>query len=152
MKKINVNHSEEFLIAILTPQGKCDYRSVMANIIRIMGVLEANDPEGRKHFVFVHDGVMRGTTSYVVETINKVRNSAMNFKEPRQIRHSTLPLDIKMYGKRSYHEWMTRVIELDPDLVLIFDDGTTQAVQFTKDKASEAGIEYEVVKVRPENV
>lgn len=152
MTKININHSEEFVIGILTPMYKCNYRSVMTNIIRIMGVLEANDPEERKHFLFLHDGVMRGTTSYVVETINKVRNSAMNFKEPRQIRHSSLPLDIKMYGKRSYHEWVCRVLEMKPDLLLIFDDGDMSALSFAKSKADEAGVDYEVVKVRRENV
>lgn len=144
MVKTKVDKETEYVIAVLAPREKTRYLTIMSSVIKSISMVEEKD--GRRKFVFLHDGVTSGSTGYVIETINKIQPSAQQFKEPREITYRKLPLDIEMYGKRSHNHWVDQALLLHPDLLLIIDNGKVPAGDYARRRVAEENISCLVVK------
>lgn len=145
-----VDKSKEYVIAVLAPREKASYSTIMANVIKSIGVVEYRSDVKHDHFVFIHDGVTSGSTGYLIETLNKIKESALRFEEPRSISYRKLPLDIEMHGKRSHYHWVDEALKLKPDLLLVFDTGDNPVVEYAQRAARREGIPVDVYPVRKE--
>ena len=145
-----VDKSKEYVIAVLAPREKASYSTIMANVIKSIGVVEDRSDVKHEHFVFIHDGVTSGSTGYLIETLNKIKESALRFREPRIISYRKLPLDIEMHGKRSHFHWVDEALKLDPDLLLIFDTGDNPVVEYAKRAANRSDVPVDTYIVRKE--
>lgn len=140
-----VDKEKEHVIAVLAPRQKTKYRTIMLQMIRSIGIVEMHSDDPKSHFVFIHDGVTSGSTGYVVETVNKIKTSAEQFDPPRTITYRKLPLDIEMHGKRSHFHWIDEVIKLNPDLLLVFDNGSNPAlIDYARRQARIANVECDI--------
>ena len=145
MAKPKVDHASEYVIAVLMPKERTSYVNVMSSVINAIGVVEYRSDRNLDRFVFIHDGVSRGSTGYLIETINKITLSAKQFNPPRTIMCRRMPLDIELHGTKSHFYWVDEIIKLKPDLILAFDAGTNQAlIAYAKSQAKKHGVEIEI--------
>lgn len=149
--KLKVDHSHEYVIAVLAPREKTTYRTVMANVIKSIGTAENLSDAKHDHFVFIHDGVTSGTTGYVIETINKIEVSAKQYTEPKIISYRKLALNIEEYGRRSQYNWVDEALALKPDIFVVFDHGNFPVAQYAQREAKRLGIACDVHKVQKES-
>lgn len=144
---VKVDKNLEYVIAVLCPREKTDYGTIMSNVIKAIGVVEYRSDIKHEHFVFIHDGVTSGSTGYLIETINKIQPSAIHFTQPRVISYRRLPLDIQMFGKRSYYHWVDEALALKPDMLLVFDNGQP-VVDYARRQAKQAGVLCDIIRTK----
>lgn len=145
-----VDKSKEYVIAVLAPREKTSYGVIMRNVIKSIGVVENLTDDQHEHYVFIHDGVTSGSTGYLIETLNKIKESAVHFEEPRFISYRKLPLDIEMHGKNSHFHWVDEALKLKPHLLLIFDTGDSPVVEYAQRAAKRADVQVDVYQTRKE--
>lgn len=146
--KVRINRESEYLIGILGPRYKGNYGLVLPGVIKAIDLVEFNSDDKKSGFVLVHDGVTSGITGEVMEAVNKTQPSLR--ARGRNLSMRKLPLDIQLHGKQSHYRWVDQVIEMQPDLMLVFDNGEWHQVTYAIRKAQDAGIETMIVKIRQE--
>lgn len=70
-------------------------------------------------FTFIIDGT-RGS-SEVIGAINIVQTSMNGYKDKSATRRK-FDLDVELHGPKAREEWLKKVLETDPAVVLILDD------------------------------
>lgn len=123
MAKVKIDKDKEYIIAVVAPKDKTNYHTIMSSVIKAIGTVEYQSNRSCNSFVFLHDGVTSGSTGYVIETVNKISLSAQQYDPPRMVTYRKLPLDIELHGKRSHYIWIDEALALEPDLVLVINNG-----------------------------
>lgn len=147
---IKVDRENEHLIAVLGPRHKGNYARIMPAVIRAVDLIEHEAGDGAKEaFIFIHDGITSGSAGEMIEAVNKVQNGAR--ARGRIMTHRKKLLELELHGGRKAHRhWVDEIVDLEPDLFLLFDSGEFPPVSYAKDQATEAGIQTLVIPVSPE--
>jgi len=145
---MKVDKNNEYVIGVLGPRYKGNYGLILPAVIKAVDRVKFDADRKASTFVFVHDGVTSGSTGEVIESINKTSGSLRGYGINVTVRKK--PLDIEMHGKQSHYRWIDEVIELKPDLLLLFDNDQWHQIQYAKRLAEDAGIPLAVVSINPE--
>lgn len=143
-----IDRETQAVIAVLGPRYKGNYNIVMPAVIRAIDTAESLTDESKTKFVFLHDGVTSGSTGEVIGVVNTIQTSML--RRGREVAGLMVPLDIEKYGKQSHYRWIDQIIELEPDLFVLFDNGEWPQVDYAQRKAKAAGIELTIVRIGKE--
>lgn len=146
---IKVDKKNEFLIGVLGPRYKGNYGLVLPAVIKAIDRVAFESDSDKKNFVFIHDGVTSGSTGEVIEAINKIQSSLHGYGYNATYRK--MPLDIELHGKQSHYRWMDDLLELTPDLLLLFDNGEFQPVKYATREAKALEIPISLIEIKPES-
>lgn len=160
MKTIKINKDKEYLIVVVAPREKGDaYRTIMAGVIKAIDIVESNavsavekDNDGnwlprvaKPNFVFLHNGVTSGALNYVIEAVNKI--GPLIAGRGRYVSKRKQDMDIPLDGKYAESRWFDRAMLLEPDLILLLDDGHYGMVGYAERKAQQQGVPIHRVKI-----
>lgn len=103
-------------ILVVTPTNKINYAKVYPAIIRAIDLVASDTTQGVD---FIVDGVLKGTTSLVIEAINKIEASLKGYGY--NVAYKTRKLDVMLYGlKNAHRKWVEIQMKKDPDCVVVF--------------------------------
>lgn len=162
--KLKVDKKNEYIIGVLGPRYKGNYALILPAVIKSVDQvrfaaekelnLNSDEEEPIEHeklkqtFVFVHDGVSSGSTGEVIESINKTQQSLRGYGINVTVRKK--PLDIELHGKQAHYRWIDELLELDLDLLVLFDNQEWHQVRYAQTLASEKEVPLYVVPINPE--
>lgn len=144
MKKVNVS-PEWNVLAVIAPRKKGSaYMAIMGGVVRAIDVAKYNNPEKTK-FLFITTGIPKSALDHVKGALNIF----YDLMRPRgqTLRTRTHDLDIEFYGKKSEENWVNEVLQYNPDVFLVIDDGETPVAKYAIKVAEDNNIEVVLVKV-----
>lgn len=149
MKTIKIDKEKEYVIAVVAPREKGKaYNAILAGVIKTIDLVEYNaslvDVQ-KNTFVFVHNGVSSGALGHVIEVVNKIQ--PLLRARGRNVTRRKLDLDIEFYGRKAQDHWLEQVIGMQPDIMLILDDGVYSVAGYAKKLARENKIETHIVNI-----
>lgn len=149
MNEIKVDKNSEHLIGVMGPRHQGNYNLIMPAVIRAVDNVAYDAGEDIKHsFVFIHDGVSSGSTGEMLEAVNKTQTSLRQYGYNVTVRKKLL--DLEFHGKNAHYRWIDGVMDLEPDILLLFDNGEFDPVRYAASQAEQRDIPFMLVKINPE--
>lgn len=146
MKELKAPSENEQYIAVLTARQNVgtSFENILSYVIKALDFVQYDYPDTNQ-FTFIIDGT-RGS-SEVIGAINIVQTSMNGYKDKSATRRK-FDLDVELYGPKAREEWLKKVLETDPAVVLILDDQHDTFLTKAQKMCETVGTETMVRKVK----
>lgn len=146
MKELNPPSEKEKYVIVLTPRQNIgtSFENLQRIMIKTLDFAQTYYPD-TEIFTYIYDGVK--ATGEVIGAIN-ILQSSMNGYPNKSITRKKFDLDVELYGPKAREEWLKKVLETDPAVVLILDDQHDTFLTKAQKMCETVGTETMVRKVK----